>query len=370
MEKKKIINWIIAIMILLILAGITIGIITRDNDVLRKEKESTQKNIYEEKEETLVTAEVEKERVLNQSENGEYVTGNTKVDVSDGSYYIPDGFKLAEDSGKIINEGIVVEDKSGNQWVWIPCYVNGGVGTSISGAIKYNRYDFKVQDGSYSDYSETLDKNDEISIKEFGGYYIGRYEAGYEKPTNSNTQKSGMSSNGNKRVVTIKKGQEPYVGVTQTQCVTLSKEIAETNSYDTSKMYTKLCSSYAWDTALKFIEKDYPKYPTNSTQGNHRDTTFTYTDINGESKKKDETNLGSVPTGQTTAVKNIYDMGGNVWERTSEYCSDDLFHCVSRGGGAYSYVSFDSAGDRGCIGERSSQYDGFRITLYLNNSVK
>ena len=362
MEKKKIINWIIAIMILLILAGVTIRIITKDNVVLRKEKESTNIYIDEEKEGTLGTAEGE----LNQSGNGEYVTGNTKVDVSDGSYYIPDGFKLAEDSGKTINEGIVVEDKNGNQWVWIPCYVDGVVGTIIPGAIKYDRYDFKVQDGSYSDYSETLDKNDEISIKAFGGYYIGRYEAGYGKSTNSNAQKSGTSSNGNTNVVTIKKGQEPYVGVTQTQSITLSKGIAETNNYDTSKMYTKLCSSYAWDTALKFIEKDYPTYPTNSTQGNHMDTIFTYTAINGETKKKDEKNLGSVPTGQTTAVKNIYDMGGNVWERTSEYCSDELYHCVSRGGGAYSYVAFNSAGDRGCISERSSNYDGFRITLYLN----
>lgn len=61
-----------------------------------------------------------------------------------GTYYIPEGFKLAEDSTWKIDDGIVVEDRNGNQWVWIPCYLEGGVNESealVKKLVKYDRYD-------------------------------------------------------------------------------------------------------------------------------------------------------------------------------------------------------------------------------------
>ena len=45
---------------------------------------------------------------------------NSTVTVSDGTVTVPAGFKVAEDSGSTIDEGIVIEDKNTNQFVWVP----------------------------------------------------------------------------------------------------------------------------------------------------------------------------------------------------------------------------------------------------------
>ena len=44
---------------------------------------------------------------------------NTKVDFSDVTVVIPEGFKIADDSADTVAGGVVVEDKKGNQYVWI-----------------------------------------------------------------------------------------------------------------------------------------------------------------------------------------------------------------------------------------------------------
>ena len=88
------------------------------------------------------------------------------------------------------------------------------------------------------------------------------------------------------------------------------------------KAKTKLVSSYAWDTTIAFLQKVNSDYGSSSEEGNYTNTTFSYTDITGASANKGTViQQVLVPTGQTTPVCNIYDMGGNVWEWTTESCS-------------------------------------------------
>ena len=47
-------------------------------------------------------------------------TNNTEVTAVDGTVTLPAGFKVAEDSGTTIDEGIVIEDSKQNQFVWVP----------------------------------------------------------------------------------------------------------------------------------------------------------------------------------------------------------------------------------------------------------
>ena len=54
----------------------------------------------------------------------EYMQTNTKVTYSDGDVWIPEGFKVADDSASTVQGGVVIEDKDGNQFVWVPVAYN------------------------------------------------------------------------------------------------------------------------------------------------------------------------------------------------------------------------------------------------------
>ena len=63
---------------------------------------------------TSITLEQAKdESILGNSENKYVIT-------EDGEFVLPGGFKVADDSGNLISDGIVIEDEEKNQFVWIP----------------------------------------------------------------------------------------------------------------------------------------------------------------------------------------------------------------------------------------------------------
>lgn len=103
------------------------------------------------------------------------------------------------------------------------------------------------------------------------------------------------------------------------------------------------------DTALKFIETKYPNYATNSIQGNYYGIEFTYVDLNGNIQTKAKNRGELVPTGQTTAVNNIYDMGGNGREWTTEPCSYTTAPKTYRGGAAGELPNSYPAGYRHAV---------------------
>ena len=265
---------------------------------------------------------------------------------------IPAGFKIASDSATIVNDGIVIEDKSGNQFVWV----------SVDNVSNYKRTDFGKQYDSYDYYSETMPSDELTSITAYKGYYIGRYEAGDEAATA--LRKSGASTT-NK--VAIKKGKAPYSYVARAQAITLSTNMKTAQGYTTS--ITKLCSSYAWDTAVNFIQNKVEDYGTNSPQGNYNDNTFQYKDMSGTVQTKAQNTSTLIPTGQTIGVCNIYDMGGNATEWTTENSANSSNSCVKRGG--YCILPNTSVNaPAGYRGVSPSDYAGasemcFRITLYL-----
>lgn len=140
------------------------------------------------------------------------------------------------------------------------------------------------------------------------------------------------------------------------------------NNYS-SELYTRLCNSYAWDTALKFIQSNekYPTYPNEKfLEENFYSTTFEYTDIEGTTKKTKKENEGVlVPTGQTTPVCNIYDMGGNAYEYITEYGSETSISRGLRGGACKELgINKNVAGSRNHSGGSSDIY-AFRVTLYI-----
>ena len=106
------------------------------------------------------------------------------------------------------------------------------------------------------------------------------------------------------------------------------------------------------------------KYGSELLLGNYYNIALNYIDLNGieQTKGADESYL--IPTGQTTAVSNIYDMGGNLYEYTTEKNINGTYPYVSRGGG-FGMIDNYPAGYRGFNSGKSEKYHGFRVALYL-----
>ena len=245
----------------------------------------------------------------------DYVAANVEVTYPDGKVWIPEGFRISKDSASTVQGGVVIEDKDRNQFVWVP----------VATLADYKRT-WYTGDGSFSSYSEALPEDEKTSVERYKGFYIGRYEAGDKESTVAKTLRSSKDVT---KTVTIKANQAPYNYVTKTQAVSLAEGFATKQGY---KAKTKLVSSYAWDTTIAFLQKVNSDYGSSSKEGNYRDTTFSYTDITGASKTKARSSYVLVPTGQTTPVCNIYDMGGNVFEWTTESCSYTNTPYAKRGG--------------------------------------
>ena len=285
----------------------------------------------------------------------EYMQTNTKVTYSDGEVWVPEGFKVADDSASTVQGGVVIEDKDGNQFVWVP----------VATLADYKRRTWYTGNGSFSDYSEALPEDERASVDAYKGFYIGRYEAGDKESTGTTKATFRTSSSDTSNSVTIKADQVPYSCVTRTKAVSLAEGFATKQGY---KAKTKLVSSYAWDTTIAFIEKTVNNYGSSSSQGNYSDTSVTYKDITDESKPektKAENSPLLVATGQTTPVCNIYDMGGNVLEWTTESCSYKFSPYAMRGGDGSGKFAHDAAGYR--INNPGDAYGnvGFRLTLFM-----
>ena len=294
--------------------------------------------------------------------NGKSYTKNVSVTVnqfkdvyeltySDGIVYMPEGFKIAKGSASTVQGGVVIEDKDGNQFVWVP----------VATLADYKRT-WYTGDGTLSKYSEALPEDEKTSVEKYKGFYIGRYEAGDKDSTEASTPALRTSSSSTSNKISIKANQAPYNYVTRTQAVSLAEGFATKQGY---KAKTKLVSSYAWDTTIAFMQKVNSDYGSSSEEGNYNDTTFSYTDIIGATKTKAKSSSVLVPTGQTTPVCNIYDMGGNVGEWTTESCSFTYFPYAKRGCSFGRNFADYPAGYRNYETNYPLDSLGFRLTLFM-----
>ena len=367
---------VVTIVVLLILSSVSLNLVLGDNGIIVKAKEAAETTAAAQEKEAMERNLLEKE--LENSLSTPAVEPTDGVKIPTGFYYVggtkASGIVISDnknDKNKYRNQKVVGTDLLGNQYVWIPCTTD-----SSSSDLQYARTEWGVEvDGddnsraikdeltltdasvTYSD-ADTANginadvskeivaqiKAEKASVAQYGGYYIGRYEVG----RNSDT-------------AVVKYNQTPYASITWSTAYGLAKKII-TNSEATSY----LCSSYAWDTAVNFIQNNSTakNYATSIEGFNGNWNPQAVKDPSGNVIKPAGTSQ-QLNTGLTTQFCNIFDMGGNEAEFTTELNPGTSETVVLRGG---YYDNSDSvpAGLRWDVNSgNASIFDGFRATLFL-----
>ena len=289
-ENKAItlIALVVTIVVLIILAGISIGALTGDNGIIDQAhtaKEDTEIASWEEQIDLAIidaekkhrnpTLEDVKEELKNKGVIDDYsqvtekgvITTNEPVyeipgklddyipfgpgviakknelyeDINGDEATIPAGFTVSENKEEqIIDKGLVIKDGEGHEFVWIP----------VTGAYEMNRTYAQVNlsqkvymdigylpDGIEKGNREDNEKAERDAVISKGGFYISRYE------------------NGNK------KGEEVQTTSNEEQCKTEAKSFI-----NNSNVKSGLCSGTQWDMVMEFITQNDTNYNVTSSE--------------------------------------------------------------------------------------------------------
>ena len=407
---------VVTIVVLLILAGVSLNAIFSENGIIKRAKDA--QNRMNNAQESDLNALNDLDKWIDNQVNGTaggnttggddnpstspkistlvgtVVDKNTKAEDAYGNKItIPKGFKVVAhgtvagsatytysgDNIPAVQDGIVIENGTdGNQFVWVP------VGTiknknNTTNTITLGRYEFDSNTGALksntpvqvasvenctqevtinTNYKElsvfragnsatdsTAQNATARNLEEFisttlanGGYYIARFEA------------SGTASK-----VTSKYDQTVLTNITQPNAAKAAREMYGEIKENNKLVYASdLVNSYAWDTAIIFIQTYSGK--TDYASHNESKTTKAFT-ATGKNNDK---------------YCNIFDMSGNASEWTTEYSTNSdgsIFNpCVLRGG----YYDTDGGRAHDCTSDRGIDYTiisysnlGLRPLLYV-----
>ena len=421
---------VITIIVLLILAGVTIAALSGDNGILKRATEAKEQTNQKNDEETEKIGGYE-------STIDQYVDGNgggsgggtgtnfTNVNTSDSNPAgaVPANSTVVEADA---SKGIVIKDKNNNEWVWIEVpktTVFSGLTIDTTNTLTEQNYtdiknkliayattyrdlltdEWYAKDGStlitastsnlteaqkvltngcgltYDEYKTAYQRMLK-SIYTYGGFWIGRYEAGIEgtttETTNARTDSSARISIETSPKAISQKDAIPYNYVYCSEAQALAKEMTPNNSCTSSLMF-----GIQWDLVCKYLEVkstlETSDINSNSTSwGNYSNVGRTissdkakqgssWTSITGT--KPASSVLLTTGASEETNKMNIYDFAGNEWEWTLEQTSDSSYPCANRGG---SYVGSGSDYPASCgsiLNTTDADDDiGFRPALYAN----
>ena len=428
---------VVTIVVLLILAGVSINALFGDSGIIQKAQDA--QNRMNNAQESDLNALNDLDKWINNQVNGttggddnpptptekplitdSSLTSDDRInsesttviakDKKGNQVVVPGGFKISSASGETVQQGIVIEDKDGNQFVWVPVSNKNGDGsnkivkddgseveitlgrytfattspgtpTIIQKGSEYDQttlaqatsgtLDTKYRAGSYyyelngsrtsnesngKDGTNTTAKN----LKEFiekteenKGFYIARYEASYGSGYNSSgtdtATKFGNAKPLSKVSTANSERSMDYTTGTLWNCIRQGQAaLVSQNMYKNDKyVESDLINSYAWDTAIVYIQAMGNDNYANQKDGNG---TLKNTGSTGDEKCK------------------IFDMAGNGQELTTEYSTDSAtspaYPCTGRGGDCYISSYYTSRRSGICAAIIDSNIS-FRPLLYV-----
>ncbi len=281
----------------------------------------------------------------------EKTVNSTVTDEYGNQVVVPAGFKITDDASKV-TEGIVIIDQQENEFVWIPV---GEVKTKDqTKTIELSRYEFdnsgnptkkgdeiivcsiyNFQELATSDKGNAVAKNLEefkTSVNQNHGYYIGRYEV-----RNYNYVKA--------------------TGLVEAATVQTEASTVCQNMYNNDRFKSDLMNSYAWDTTIVFLQEF----------DDREDKSIPYSKITGELQKfsAEGTNNADIKD----KICNVYDMGGNLYEWTTEtgtWSYNPKYCCTFRGAAAGNSSRTVDKREAIEVEQKSNTLIGFRPILYFS----
>ena len=402
MKKEKqekgitLIALVITIIVLLILAGVTIAALSGDNGILTRAKEAKEKTEQAQKEEESTLTNME--NILNNATN----FSNINMKDTNPSGAMPSNVTILESDA---NKGIVIKDKNDNEWVWVEVpktTVFSDLAIDTTGTLTEQNYtDIKNKLITYTelykkgDATQNYNWTDEWyegcgmtsdeyttayqkmlkSVYTYGGFWIGRYEAGIQGSIDDVSKVRASHTDitiGTSPKAISQKDAIPYNFIYCSEAQALAKELTPDSNHTSSLMF-----GIQWNLVCKFLEVKGKLAiadinSNSSTWGNYSNIERVIT----SEKAKQSTDSGNtwrlitgiksacsvmLSTGASEETKkmNIYDFAGNEWEWTLEHAiSDNSSPCVFNGG------YFNSPGDY-----HSASYRGNNSTNYSVNSI-
>ena len=293
---------------------------------------------------------------------------------------IPQGFKAVDEGSATWtytdetetevtgwNEGLVIQDTIGNEFVWVPVD-----GTNV---------EYKKWCTIGKSYSECSDDTSAIPVTEntqintYHGFYVARYEAGL---TTETLKQNAETNNNTKTTAVSKPGTKIWNYIDYNNANTVAQAMINNSAtYGTTK--SGLVTGTQWDTIMKWYQSSNINVDTTQDWGTYRGFTYSgngkYFNYSGyEPTTWSEGAFSRKGSGypycyhasglNTNGIKkNIADLGGNVCEWTAEINS---YYRVLRGGDANESTKETSASDRGYNSMNFTFYAlGFRAVLYI-----
>ena len=471
---------VITIIVLLILAAVTINALSGDNGILKRAKDAKEQT-NEKNQEEMGKLDDYKGTIDqyadgtgggsgNGGSGGGSSTNFTNIDTakSNPAGAVPAGSTVIEPDA---SKGIVIKDKNNNEWVWIEVPKDtafSGLTIDTTGTLTEQNYtdiknkliayatkyregklgqgrnwtdEWYAEDGeelvtastsnltetqkaltngcglTYDEYKTAYQKMLK-SVYTYGGFWIGRYEAGIEGSitdlTKARTRGTGgttgpvsydgtsvkvlklatvttQSDNTNTLPKAIsQKDAIPYNWVTCSEAQSLAKEMTPNSNYTSSLMF-----GIQWDLVCQYLEvkgglSESDINQNSSSWGNYSNVKIenitsgkyaivdtntpnlgTWTKITNAFTKSDSGDnsraLLSTGISEYTKKMNIYNFASNEAEWTLEKTSYSGSPCANRGGYCTNTgSSFPASGRDSYDATGSDSSFGFRATLYVN----